>query len=88
MTMFLGEFTLYGVITKQIFLICPKFEGKVASQSWKHCISSGKAANEETKKFLLGTLEWGRKLQLQFVGECSVDGSTFLKPVARTKVFL
>ena len=22
----------------QIFLICPKFEGKVASQSWKHCI--------------------------------------------------
>ena len=24
-------------------------------------ISSGKAANEETKKFLLGTLEWGRK---------------------------
>ena len=39
MTIFLGEFTLYGVITKQIFLICPKFEGKVASQSWKHCIS-------------------------------------------------
>ena len=37
-TMFLGEFTLYEVITKQIFLICPKFEGKVASQSWKHCI--------------------------------------------------
>ena len=33
----LGEFTLYGVITKQSFLICPKFEGKVASQSWKHC---------------------------------------------------
>ena len=32
----LGEFTLYGVITKQIFLICPKFEGKVVSQSWKH----------------------------------------------------
>ena len=23
---------------KQSFLICPKFEGKVASQSWKHCI--------------------------------------------------
>ena len=37
MTMFWGEFTLYGVLTKQIFLICPKFEGKVASQSWKHC---------------------------------------------------
>ena len=33
-------------------------------------ISSGKAANEETKKFLLGTLERGRKLRLQFVGEC------------------
>ena len=50
-------------------------------------ISSRKAANEETKKFLLGTLEWGRKLRLQFVGECSEDGSRFLKPVARTKVF-
>ena len=32
-------------------------------------ISSGKAANEETKKFLLGTLKRGRKLRLQFVGE-------------------
>ena len=50
-------------------------------------ISSGKAANEETKKFLLGTLERGRKLRLQFVGECSVDGSRFFKPMARTKVF-
>ena len=50
-------------------------------------ISSGKAANEETKKFLLGTLERGRKLRLQFVGECSVDGSRFFKPVPRTKVF-
>ena len=50
-------------------------------------ISSGKAANEETKKFLLETLEQGRKLRLQFVGECLVDGSRFLKPVARTKVF-
>ena len=29
----LREFTLNGVITKQIFLICPKFEGKVASQA-------------------------------------------------------
>ena len=29
-------------------------------------ISSGKAANEETMKFLLGTLERGRKLRLQF----------------------
>ena len=26
-------------------------------------------------------------LQLQFVGECSVDGSRFFKPMARTKVF-
>ena len=50
-------------------------------------ISSGKAENEETKKFLLWTLERGRKLRLQFVGECSVDGSRFFKPVARTKVF-
>ena len=41
-------------------------------------ISSGKAANEETKKFLIGTLERGRKLRLQFEGECSVDGSRFL----------
>ena len=50
-------------------------------------ISSGKAANEETKKFLIGTLERGRKLRLQFEGECSVDGSRFFKPVARTKIF-
>ena len=50
-------------------------------------ISSGKAANEEIKKLLLGTLERGRKSRLQFVGECSVDGSRFLKPVASTKVF-
>ena len=47
-------------------------------------ISSGKAANEGTKKFLLGTVERGRKLRLQFENECSVDGSRFLKPVART----
>ena len=32
--------TIYGVIFKQFFLICPKFDGKVASQSWKHCIAS------------------------------------------------
>ena len=36
----LGEFTLYGVITKHSFLICPKFEGKVVSQSWKHCTNN------------------------------------------------
>ena len=35
-TMFWGN-SHCGVITKQSFLICPKFEGKVASQSWKHC---------------------------------------------------
>ena len=50
-------------------------------------ISSGKAANEETKKFLLRTLERGRKLRFQFVGECSVDGSRLFKPVVRTKAF-
>ena len=49
-------------------------------------ISSGKAANEGTKKFLFGTLERGRKLRLQFENDCSVDGARFLKPVARTKV--
>lgn len=49
-------------------------------------ISSGKAANEGTQKFLLGTLERGRTLRLQFENECSVDGSRFLKPVARTKI--
>ena len=27
----LGEFKLYGVITKQFFRICPKFEGKVVA---------------------------------------------------------
>ena len=31
--------------------------------------------------------ERGRKLRLQFVGECSVDGSRFFKPVARTNAF-
>ena len=45
-------------------------------------ISSGKAANEGTKKFLLGTLEQERKRRLQFENESSVDGSR----VARTKV--
>ena len=50
-------------------------------------IASGKAANELTKHFLLGTLEWGRTLQLQFENECLVDGSRFLKPGARTKMF-
>ena len=49
-------------------------------------ISSGKAANEETKKYLLGILERGRTLRLKFETECSVDGSRFLKPVARTKI--
>ena len=44
-------------------------------------ISSGKAANEETKKYLLGILERGRTLGLKFETECSVDGSRFLKPV-------
>ena len=47
MTMFLGEFTLYGVVTMQIFLIFPKFEGKVASQSWKHCTSYLKEKDNE-----------------------------------------
>ena len=50
-------------------------------------ISSGKAANEGTKKFLLGTLEQGRKMRLQFENECSVDSSQFFKPVARTMTF-
>jgi len=49
-------------------------------------ISSGKAANELTKNFLLGTLERGKTLRLQFEDECLVDGSRFLKPVARTKM--
>ena len=49
-------------------------------------ISSGKAANEETKMYLLGILERGRTLRLKFETECSVDGSRFLKPVARTKI--
>ena len=49
-------------------------------------IASGKAANELTKHFLLGTLERGRTLRLQFENECLVDGSRFLKPVARTKM--
>ncbi len=49
-------------------------------------ISSGKAANEGTKKFLLRTLERGRTLRLQFESECLVDGSRFLKPVSRTKI--
>jgi len=49
-------------------------------------ISSGKAANEGTQKFLLGILERGRTLRLQFENDCSVDGSRFLKPVARTKI--
>ena len=49
-------------------------------------ISSGKAANEETKKYLLGILERGRTLRLKFETECSVDGSRFLKPVARTEI--
>ncbi len=49
-------------------------------------ISSGKAANEGTKKFLLRTLERGRTLWLQFESECLVDGSRFLKPVSRTKI--
>ena len=49
-------------------------------------ISSGKAANEETTKFLLSTLKRGRTLRIQFETECSEDESRFLKPVARTKV--
>lgn len=49
-------------------------------------ISSGKAANEGTKNYLLGTLKRGRTLRLQFGNECSVDGSQFLKPVARIKI--
>ena len=48
--------------------------------------SSGKAANEGTNNFLLETLKRGRTLRLQFENECSVDGSRFLKPVARTNI--
>ena len=38
MTMFWWNSHYSGVITKQFFLICQKFESQVASQSWKHCI--------------------------------------------------
>ena len=49
-------------------------------------ISSGKAATDETTTFLLDTLARGKRLRLQFEGECATDASRFLKPVARTKI--
>ena len=41
---------------------------------------------EVTKTFLLGTLERGKNLRLQFQDECAVDSSRFLKPVTRVKM--
>ena len=49
-------------------------------------ISSGKSAKDTTEKFLLGTLERGAHLCLQFQHECETDGSRFLKPVARVRM--
>ena len=49
-------------------------------------ISSGKAAKDETTTFLLDTLTRGKRLRLQFEGECATDASRFLKPVSRTKI--
>ena len=37
------------------------------------------------RKFFWG--HWSRGGNCDSIGECSVDGSRFLKPVARTKVF-
>ena len=44
-----------------------------------------RAAKEVTKTFIFGTPE-REGLWLKFEGECAVDGSRFLKPVARTKM--
>ena len=49
-------------------------------------VSSGRAAKETTKSFLLGTLERGENLRQKFTDECAADGSRFLKPVARIKM--
>ena len=49
-------------------------------------ISSGKAAKDDTTTFRLDTLARGRRLRLQFEGECATDTSRFRKPVARTKI--
>ena len=59
------DFTLYGVITKQIFLICPKFKGKVASQSWKYCINIYVCGQKE---YLNRTLEIDLPFQTFAVG--------------------
>ena len=49
-------------------------------------VSSGRAANEATKRYLLETLNRGNKLRMQFEKECEEDESRFLQPVAKTKV--
>ena len=49
-------------------------------------VSSGKTTKRETKTYLLGALADGTTLRLKFEGECTVDGSCFLKTVARTKL--
>lgn len=49
-------------------------------------VSSGKIARDDTKNFLLGTLERGKSLRLKFESECATDGSRFLKTVSRMKI--
>ena len=49
-------------------------------------VSSGRAANEATKRYLLETLNRGNKLRMQFEKECEEDESRSLQPVAKTKV--
>ena len=49
-------------------------------------IATGKTANSEASRYLLGTLERGAKLRQEFHKECAEDESRFLKPVKRVKV--
>ena len=49
-------------------------------------ISSGKATDQETKLYLLGSLSRGREWRLTFQQECSVDKTRFLKTIPRIRV--
>ena len=61
------------------------FSGLI-DKNYLFSIATGKAAHEETAKFLLDVMEAGKKARDQFVEDCVKDLDKFSRPIKQQKI--
>ncbi|KAJ8031889.1 hypothetical protein HOLleu_25241 [Holothuria leucospilota] len=74
------------VLINEITQSCDPFSSPATMSSGLLNIATGKAASQETKKYLTESLVAGHELRVKFQEECAADVQRFLKPIQRRRV--